>query len=93
MKNIKQTIIGVFAIIGVLAILTGSTNTTPQPTYTTPESHVWELQIANSNASNSGGRAYLVNKVTGEVRKYNRAQPSDKGANEYIVMKESQGKN
>ena len=65
MKNIKQTIIGVFAIIGVLAILTGSTNTTPQPTYATPESHVWEVQM--SIAGGTGSSNILYNKVTGEI--------------------------
>ena len=61
MKNIKQTIIGVFAIIGVLAILTGSTNTTPQPTYGTPESHVWSYSGHNY-------QGFLVNAKTGEAK-------------------------
>jgi len=93
MKNIKDITISIFAIIGFVAIVSGFTNneTENQQTYGTPESHVWELQTANSNAGVSGGRTYLVNKVTGEVRKYNRAEP--KGANAYIVMKESQGRN
>ena len=68
MKNIKQTIIGVFAIIGVLAILTGSTNTTPQPTYATPESHVWKLYVTGQRAN------YLVNSVTGEIRLFKGAE-------------------
>ena len=92
MKNIKDIVIGIFAVIGFGAIVTGFTNEAEQE-HTVPESHVWELQIAHSNAGASGGRAYLVNKVTGEVRKYNRAEPSDKGANAYLVMKESEGKN
>ena len=81
MKNIKQTIIGVFAIIGVLAILTGSTNTTPQPTYATPESHVWEIAEFNNK-----GFVYMYNKQTGDVRvmistsmkKYWEPQPVEK---------------
>jgi len=93
MKNIKDITISIFAIIGFVAIVSGFTNNETEQEHSVPESHVWELQIAHSNAGPSGGRAYLVNKVTGEVRKYNRAEPSDKGANAYLVMKESQGRN
>ena len=66
MKNIKETIIGVFAVIGFLAIVSGFTtnNATQQPTYGTPESHVWDLK-----ATNSGSIAmYAINKVTGQVK-------------------------
>ena len=83
MKNIKQTIIGVFAIIGVLAILTGSTNTTPQPTYATPESHVWDITTINMFDGTEGG--YLLNKKTGEVRKLENGLGN---SNRYWVMVE-----
>jgi hypothetical protein len=62
MKNIKEVIIGVFAVIGFAAILTGFTNEALQE-HTVPESHVWEMHISESNASS-------INKQTGEVRKY-----------------------
>ena len=88
MKNIKDITISIFAIIGFLAIVSGFTNneTENQQTYGTPESHVWEMV-------NVDGRAYAINKVTGEVRKYSRSEPENKGANAYLVMKESQGRN
>ena len=38
MKNIKDIVIGIFAVIGFGAIVTGFTNEAQQ----TPESHVWE---------------------------------------------------
>ena len=70
MKNIKDITISIFAIIGFVAIISGFTNQaeqSTQPTYGTPESHVWELQTDNSYA-------YVLNKQTGEVRKYFKLQ-------------------
>ena len=69
MKNIKETIIGVFAVIGFVVIASGFTtnNATQEPTYGTPESHVWEMITPNNG---NGATAYLYNKVTGEVRRY-----------------------
>jgi len=93
MKNIKDITISIFAIIGFLAIVSGFTTNKTEQEHTVPESHVWELQIADSSAGTNGGLAYLVNKVTGEVRKYSRSEPENKGANAYLVMKESQGRN
>jgi len=63
MKNIKETIIGVFAVIGFLAIVSGFTtnNVTQQTTYGTPESHVWEAVGAEGNWG------WMINKKTGEV--------------------------
>ena len=62
MKNIKEVIIGVFAVIGFAAIVTGFTNEAEQePTFGTPESHVWEAVGAEGNWG------WLVNKKTGEV--------------------------
>ena len=72
MKNIKETIIGVFAVIGFVVIASGfSTNNatqqpTQQPTYGTPESHVWEM---HQGADKTDG-AFAINKVTGEVKAY-----------------------
>jgi hypothetical protein len=90
--TIQNTIIGVFTLIGVFTIISGFTenNTTQQtPVYGTPESHVWELVM---DGSTSEGRAYLYNKITGEVRKYSRTYPNIKGVKEemsYIVMKDA----
>ena len=62
MKNIKDIVIGIFAVIGFGAIVTGFTNESVQE-HTVPESHVWEMHISESNA-------FSINKQTGEVRKY-----------------------
>ena len=82
MKNIKDTTISIFAVIGFVAIITGFTNQSEQ---TNPESHVWELSITNDSSN-----ALAINKKTGEVRKYRMNRVIDKNANEYIVMKEKQ---
>ena len=91
MKNIKDITLSIFAIIGFLTILSSFNNQTQQTHSTVPESHVWELNVgANGNGE---GRAYLYNKITGEVRKYSRTFPSFKGvpgrgeAQAFIVMK------
>ena len=73
MNNIKDIIIGIFAVIGFAAIVTGFTNETSDPQY--PESHVWEMETTN--------RAYLYNKVTGEVRKY-----EDTSFPHYVIMEQ-----
>ena len=67
-SQIKDIVIGIFAVIGFTAIVMGFNNPAEpqQVTYATPESHVWELVISSSNAV-----PYSINKVTGEVRKYN----------------------
>ena len=89
--KIKDITISIFAVIGLLAIITGFNNQTqPQITYGTPESHVWGMIVADGNEN----RPYAINKVTGEVRKYSRTYPDFKGVstNEetktYVVMKE-----
>ena len=64
MKNIKETIIGVFAVIGFVVVASGFTtnNATELPTYGTPESHVWQMHsVPDKNAD------WLYNKKTGEV--------------------------
>lgn len=61
MKNIKDIVIGLFAVIGFTAIITGFTNEAEQQViHTSPESHVWEIGSDN---------ALIYNKQTGEVRK------------------------
>jgi len=75
MKNLKDIIIGIFAVIGVLALVTGFTNddekTLMQKSQilATPESHVWEFSEAMPSPSGiKQPRIYVVNKVTGEVK-------------------------
>ena len=59
--TIKNSIIGAFAIFGLVALISSS-NTAPTVIQEGTESHVWEF------ASSSGVNKYLYNKVTGEVR-------------------------
>ena len=63
--TIKNSIIGAFALFGLLAIISGNTTqqTTQEPTCGTPESHIWSMV-------NVGGRAYSINAKTGAVRHY-----------------------
>jgi len=66
MKNIKDIVIVIFALIGFTAVLTGFTNGAAEeidPQY--PESHVWEMYITPAD-----GITYTLNEATGEVRKY-----------------------
>jgi len=76
MKNIKDIVIGIFAVIGFAAIVTGFTNEAAEeidPQY--PETHVWEMYRTPAD-----GITYTLNKATGEVRKYNTI------ANKYNVQ-------
>lgn len=66
MKHIKDITISIFAIIGFAFVLSSFTSNetteTQEVVYGTPESHVWEIvEVAE--------RAFVINKVTGEVRK------------------------
>jgi len=68
MKNIKDITLLAFAVIGFYTIITAFSSTEsnqPQQVYGTPESHVWEIYRQDDSAY-----AYLLNKVTGEVKKY-----------------------
>ena len=70
--QIKDIVIGIFAVIGFTAVVMGFTNQTePQQTYGTPESHVWEFHLSDGSSSAGANNAFAINKVTGEVRKYN----------------------
>jgi len=93
MKNIKDITISIFAVIGFVAIITAFTNQPEQANQqTVPESHVWE-GVSSEASANSEGRFYLYNKVTGEVRKFNRLYPSFKyqswrdSGKDFIIMK------
>ena len=89
MKHIKDITISIFAIIGFAFVLSSftsnETSETQEVVYGTPESHVWELEVVDGG--DLSGRAFAINKVTGEVRKYNRKMDGAK-ASDYIVMKE-----
>ena len=76
MNNIKDIIIGIFAVIGFVAIVTGFTNETSDPQY--PESHVWEI-------ATDADDAYIYNKQTGVVRILSGQAPVKKG---YITFGE-----
>ena len=65
--TIKNSIIGAFAIFGLVALISSS-NTAPTVIQDgTPESHVWTM---HSTSHNTSSFVYAINKVTGEVRKY-----------------------
>ena len=69
MKNIKDITISIFAIIGFAFLLSSfTTNGAEQQVYGTPESHVWDLKLPDDS-----GRAFLFNKVTGEVKLFVRS--------------------
>ena len=94
MKNIKDITISIFAIIGFVFILSSFTNQS-QETHSTPESHVWELGFAEFQGVGNWAHPFAINKVTGEVRKYNqrmitydRKMTEVISGDEYIVMKE-----
>ena len=67
--QIKDIVIGIFAVIGFTAIVMGfNTPSEPQQvTYGTPESHVWEMYM---NSTETRTKVFSINKQTGEVRKY-----------------------
>jgi len=71
MKNIKDIVIGVFAVIGFGAIVTGFTNETSDPQY--PESHVWDLKTTDY-------KTIVFNKQTGEVRYVKKVLTDKDGA-------------
>ena len=63
-SQIKDIVIGIFAVIGFTAIVMGFNNPAEpqQVTYAKPESHVWETVARDMED------IYLLNKVTGEIR-------------------------
>ena len=69
MKNIKDVILSIFAVIGFVSLLSSFTNQ-PQSEVTngTPESHVWAFGANDASAPYT----YIYNKVTGEVRKLSK---------------------
>ena len=98
MKNIKDITFLAFAVVGFYTIITAFTSTEsnqPQQVYATPESHVWELGFTEFEGVGNWAHPFAINKVTGEVRKYNQRMISyDRKLTQvisgdgYIVMKE-----
>ena len=79
--TIKNSLIGAFAIFGLVALISSS-NSAPTVIHegsNTPESHVWEF-----GSDETGGDAYLFNKVTGETR-YLTSSPTNKEANYWVL--------
>tara|TARA_A100001011_G_scaffold380871_1_gene448711 strand:- start:108 stop:344 length:237 start_codon:yes stop_codon:yes gene_type:complete len=73
--QIKDIVIGIFAVIGFTGVVMGFTNeTAQQQNCGTPESHVWEMHSTPSISSQNGTSVksyvdtYLYNKRTGETR-------------------------
>jgi hypothetical protein len=62
MKNIKDIIIGIFTVIGVLALVTGFTNKVV-------ENEVGTYQIEIESIENGWGTLYRLNTKTGEIVK------------------------
>ena len=96
-SQIKDIVIGIFAVIGFTAIVMGFNNPAEpqQVTYATPESHVWEFHLNDSSGNAAGSAsAFAINKVTGEVRKYetfyNHVKNSPFGG--YNVARQATGK-
>ena len=84
MKNIKDITISIFAVIGFVALITAFTNQPEQANQqTVPESHVWEMHLGT-------GRAWTLNKVTGEVRFSSTTASIKNGGGTYNVLKEAQ---
>ena len=65
-SKFKDYLLYTLSTIGVVALFISATTLPPQ-TSTVPESHVWEM---HSTSSNTTSHVYAINKVTGEVRKY-----------------------
>ena len=82
-SQIKDIVIGIFAVIGFSAIVMGFAEDDtiiqqPSQILASPESHVWE-------GLTDGGDNYIFNKVTGEVRALTESPPSKGGT--YEVLK------
>lgn len=82
MKNIKDIVIGIFAVIGFFAIASGFSNNQAQAsTPSVPESHVWSIHNSGTDK-----QWYSINAATGEVRIF---APSLIGLGKYRVAVEN----
>ena len=90
--TIKNSIIGLFAIFGLVALISSSNSAPTVIQDGTPESHVWAM-LSGVGTSTVEGRVYLYNKVTGEVRKIARGWPNTKAerakgsGQTYLIMR------
>jgi hypothetical protein len=83
--TIKNSIIGAFAIFGVVALISSS-KTAPTVIHegsNTPDSHVWEFHM-NAGDGVANTMHYAINKKTGEVKKYHGGTT----AHWYVIPKE-----
>ena len=81
--TIKNSIIGAFAIFGLVALISSS-NTAPTVIHEgTPESHVWQFHM-NPGDGVANTMHYAINKKTGEVKKYHGGTT----AHWYVIPKE-----
>ena len=91
MKNWKDKVLGIFAGIGIMSLLMASNSQQANVNYGTPKSHVWTLHEVRE--SDGITRAYLVNAITGDVRKLARGWPSNNNERQngvgetYITMR------
>lgn len=81
MEKLKNYGIGFFAVVGLLSLLTQATT---EPNYGTPPSHVWEIH-SNQYTGSGAEQVYILNKVTGEVR---RCTELYSAKSHYVIMKE-----
>ena len=66
----KDFLLYSLACVGAVSLLL-SAYQPQQTTSTVPESHVWEFHLNNpSSGTAAHASAFAINKVTGEVRKY-----------------------
>jgi hypothetical protein len=65
--KLKDIILYSLAIVGAVTLFINATTNSQQTTSTVPESHVWEMHLKSGAHSTF---AFSINKVTGEVRKY-----------------------
>ena len=85
----KDLLLYTLATIGVVALFISATQ--PQESHGTPESHIWSF-----HQDITSGQPFALNKVTGEVRKYNaysltfnnKNEPDTYSVDKYITMKE-----
>ena len=81
-SQIKDIVIGIFAIIGFTAIVMGFNNPAEpqQVTYGTPESHVWIVITSPMNND-----TFILNKVTGETRSLTNNSPEKYGIYKTLI--------
>ena len=74
----KDFLLYSLSCIGVVSLFISATTQPQQTTSTVPESHVWEM---HSTSNNTLSYVYAINKVTGEVRKYDSKYTYGKNGN------------